>query len=674
MKISAKNPGLSELDELCIQTIRFLSVDAIQKAKSGHPGMPMGMAPAAYVLWTKHLKYNPANPQWETRDRFVLSAGHGSMLLYSLLHLTGYRLSLEELKNFRQWGSKTPGHPEYEPEVGIEVTTGPLGQGISNAVGMAIAQKYLASYFNREGLPIIDYTIYVIAGDGDLEEGVSAEASSLAGHLGLNNLIVIYDDNHITIDGDTELSFTEDSAKRYKAYGWNVLVVEGDGNDMEAFEKALKKAKREKNRPSLIKLRTHIAYGSPNKQDTASAHGAPLGEDEIRLIKENFGWDPEKSFVVPDEVLAHMRKAVDRGKRAERKWNKMFEKYAQDYPEPAQQFRDAAAGKLSVNLDELLPKFEAGSSIATRKASGKVLDAVMPELPLLLGGSADLTPSNLTKFEGVEDFQTNKPDGRYIRYGVREHAMGAIMNGISVSGLARAYGGTFLVFSDYMRPAIRMAAMSKYPTIFVFTHDSIGVGEDGPTHQPVEQLASLRAIPNLLVFRPADANETTQAWKYALEHRDRPVALLLTRQGLGVLDQDKYGSAANLIKGAYVLVKADKPDVLLLATGSEIGVALCAAEGLAAEGISAQVVSMPCWELFEKQSQEYKDSVIPPETKARVGIEAGVEQGWGKYLGDKGIFIGMSSFGASAPGKICFEKFGITVERVLEAAKKSMEG
>jgi transketolase len=545
MKVSVKNPGLSELDELCIQTIRFLSVDAIQKANSGHPGMPMGMAPAAYVLWMKHLKYNPANPQWETRDRFVLSAGHGSMLLYSLLHLTGYGISLEELKNFRQWESKTPGHPECNLEVGIEVTTGPLGQGISNAVGMAIAQKHLASYFNQDGFPVIDYMIYVIAGDGDLEEGVSAEACSLAGHLGLDNLIVIYDDNHITIDGDTELAFTEDSAKRYKAYGWNVIVVDGDGNDMESFEKALKKAKREKNRPSLIKLRTHIAYGSPNKQDTAGAHGAPLGEDEIKLVKERFGWDGEKSFVVPDEVLAHMRKAVDRGKRAERKWNKMFEKYAEAYPELAQQFRDAAAGKLSVKLDELLPRFEAGSSIATRKASGKVLGAVMPKLPLILGGSADLTPSNLTKFEGVEDFQKDKRSGRYIRYGVREHAMGAIMNGISVSGMARAYSGTFLVFSDYMRPAIRIAAMSKYPTIFVFTHDSIGVGEDGPTHQPVEQLASLRAIPNLLVFRPADANETAEAWKFALEYKDGPVALLLTRQGLPVLDQNKYGSATN---------------------------------------------------------------------------------------------------------------------------------
>ncbi len=672
MKVSVKNPGLSELDELCIQTIRFLSVDAIQKANSGHPGMPMGMAPAAYVLWTKHLRYNPANPQWATRDRFVLSAGHGSTLLYSLLHLTGYRLSLEELKNFRQWESKTPGHPECRPELGVEVTTGPLGQGISNAVGMAIAEKYLASYFNRDGFPIIDYMIYVIAGDGDLEEGVSAEASSLAGHLGLDNLIVIYDDNHITIDGDTKLAFTEDSAKRYKAYGWNVEVVAGDGNDMESFEKALKKAKREKNRPSLIKLRTHIAYGSPNKQDTAGAHGAPLGEDEIKLVKEKFGWDGEKSFVVPDEVLAHMRKAVEKGAVAEVLWNKMFDEYTKRHPELAQQFRDGAAGKLGVDFDELLPKFEAGSSVATRKASRKVLDAVMPKCPLVLGGSADLTPSNLTKFEGAEDFQQSNRNGRYIRYGVREHAMGAIMNGISVSGLTRAYGGTFLVFSDYMRPAIRMAAMSKYPTIFVFTHDSIGVGEDGPTHQPVEQLASLRAIPNLLVFRPADANETAAAWKFALEYKDGPVALLLTRQGLPVLDQNKYGSAVNLRKGAYVLVGTDKPDVLLLASGSEISVALDARERLADDGISASVVSMPCWELFEKQEQAYKDSVLPPETKARVGIEAGVELGWGKWLGDKGIFIGMSSFGASAPGKVCFEKFGITVEKTIEAAKKSM--
>lgn len=672
MSVSKKNPGLSELDELCIHTIRFLSAEAVQKANSGHPGMPIGMAPAAYVLWTKYIKHNPANPKWHNRDRFVLSAGHGSVLLYSLLHLAGYDLSLDELKNFRQWGSKTPGHPEYDPELGVEVTTGPLGQGISNAVGMAIAQKYLANYFNREGFPIIDYKIYVIASDGDLQEGVASEACSLAGHLGLDNLIVVYDDNHISIDGNTELSFTEDRAKRYEAYGWNVQEVKGDGNDMAAFEKALKNAGKEKQRPTLIKLRTHIAYGSPNKQDTAGAHGSPLGDDEIRLMKENCGWDPDTSFYVPEEVSAYMQEIAAKGAEAEDSWNKMFADYAKAYPDLAGQFRGAAEGKVGINLDEILPKFEAGSSVATRKASGKVLDAVMPKLPLIMGGSADLTPSNNTRFTDAKDFQKDARDGRYIHFGIREHAMGAIINGISVSGLLRAYGGTFLVFSDYMRGAIRVAALSKYPSMFVFTHDSVGVGEDGPTHQPVEHVASLRTMPNLLVFRPADTNETAQAWKYVLENRDGPAALLLTRQGLAVLDQDRYGSAENVIKGAYVLVSANKPEVLLLASGSEVGIAVGAAEKLAAEGITAQVVSMPCWELFEKQSQEYKDSVIPPLVKARVGIEAGVELGWSKWLGEKGIFIGMSSFGASAPAKVCFDNFGITVDNVLKAAKKSI--
>jgi transketolase len=672
MKGSPKNQGLSELDELCIQTIRFLSMEAVQKANSGHPGMPMGMAPAAYVLWTRHMNYNPANPRWHNRDRFVLSAGHGSVLLYSLLHLTGFDISLDELKNFRQWASKTPGHPEYNPQCGIEVTTGPLGQGISNAVGMAIAEKYLASYFNRDGFPVIVYKIYVIASDGDLQEGVASEASSLAGHLGLDNLIVVYDDNHISIDGNTALSFTEDRAKRYKAYGWNVQEISGDGNNMVAFEKALNNAKQEKQRPTMIKLRTHIAYGSPNLQDTAKSHGSPLGDDEIRLIKERFAWDPDKSFHVPKEALNHMRKAIGKGKYAETTWDKMFAEYDKAHPELAQQFRDAAAGKLPVNLDELLPNFEPGTAMATRKASGKVLDALMPTLPLIFGGSADLTPSNNTEFAGARAFQKNSRDGRYIHYGIREHAMGAIMNGISVSGLTRAYGGTFLVFSDYMRGAIRVASLSKYPTIFVFTHDSIGVGEDGPTHQPVEQLAALRAIPNLLVFRPADSNETAQAWKFVLEQRDNPTALLLTRQGLPVIDQEEYGSAANLSKGAYVLVGADKPDVLLLASGSEVSIAVEASEKLAAEKIAAQVVSMPCWKLFEKQDKEYRDSVLPPSIKARVGIEAGVEQGWSKWLGDKGIFIGMSSYGASAPAKVCFEKFGITTENVIQAAKKAM--
>ena len=672
MSVTKKNPGLSELDELCIQTIRFLSMEAVQKAKSGHPGMPIGMAPAAYVLWAKYMRHNPANPKWHNRDRFVLSAGHGSTLLYSLLHLAGYDISLDELKNFRQWGSKTPGHPEYEPELGVEVTTGPLGQGISNAVGMAIAQKYLANYFNRDGFPVIDYKIYVIASDGDLQEGIASEASSLAGHLGLDNLVVVYDDNHISIDGNTELSFTEDRAKRYEAYGWNVQTVKGDGNDMAAFEKALKNAEKEKHRPTMIKLRTHIAFGSPNKQDTSGAHGSPLGDDEIRLMKENYGWDPEKSFYVPEEVLAYMQEIAAKGTEAEKTWETMFADYAKAHPELAGQFRDAAEGKLGVNLDEIMPKFEAGSSVATRKASGAVLGALMPKLPLVLGGSADLTPSNNTHFADAKDFQKDARDGRYLRFGIREHAMGAILNGISVSGLLRAYGGTFLVFSDYMRGAVRVAALSKYPSIFVFTHDSIGVGEDGPTHQPVEHLASLRVIPNLVVFRPADANETVQAWKYVLENRDGPAALLLTRQGLTVLDQEKYGSATNVSKGAYVLVSADKPDILLLASGSEVGLAVEAAEKLSAEGITSQVVSMPCWELFEKQSQEYKDSVIPPQIKARVGIEAGVELGWSKWLGDNGIFIGMSSFGASAPAKICFEKFGITVDNVVTAAKKSI--
>jgi transketolase len=669
MSASVKNSGLSELDELSIQTIRFLCVDMVEKAKSGHPGMPMGMAPAAYVLWDRHLKHSPSNPRWHNRDRFVLSAGHGCVLLYSLLYLTGYEMSLDELKNFRQWASKTPGHPEYDPHRGIEVTTGPLGQGISNAVGMAIAQKYLANYFNRDGFPIIDYKIYVIASDGDLQEGVASEASSLAGHLGLDNLIVIYDDNHISIDGPTELAFTEDRAGRFKAYGWYVQELGGDGNDMALFEKALENAKKEKARPSIIKLRTHIAYGSPNKQDNAEAHGAPLGEDEIRLIKERFGWAPDKTFYVPEQVLAHTRKAVEKGKKDESAWDKMFAEYAKKYPDLARQFWDAATGKLRFNLDEILPKFEPGKSVATRKASGMVLDALMPKLPLVLGGSADLTPSNNTKFAGAKPFQKDARDGRYVHYGVREHAMGAIMNGIAVSGLVRAYGGTFMVFSDYMRPAIRVAALSKYPTIFVFTHDSIGIGEDGPTHQPVEQIAALRAMPNLIVIRPADANETAQAWKFALGYRDGPVALLFTRQGQPVIDQGKYASATNLIKGAYVLVAPEKPDVLLLASGSEVHIALQAAEKLASEDISAQVVSMPSWQLFEKQDKEYRDLVIPPNVKARVGIEAAVELGWHKWLGDKGVFIGMSSFGASAPGKVCFQKFGITAENVINAAK-----
>jgi transketolase len=586
-------------------------------------------------------------------------------------------MTLDDLMNFRQWGSKTPGHPEYHPDLGIEVTTGPLGQGISNAVGMAIAEKHLASHFNREGLPVVDYKIYVIASDGDLEEGISSEASSLAGHLGLDNLIVVYDDNHISIDGHTEISFTEDVAKRYKAYGWNVIEVSGDGNDMAAFEKAIKKAKRAKDRPTLIKLRTHIAFGCPTKQDTAEAHGAPLGEEEIKLTKQNFGWDPEKTFSVPDGVLEHTRKAVEKGKRAEASWQRLFKKYAQAHPQLAEQFQNGLEGKITVDIDQLLPKFDPfkegkPNAVSTRSASGKTLDALMPQVPCVMGGSADLTPSNNTRWKDVKDFQKDARDGRYLRFGIREHGMGAILNGISVSGLARAFGGTFLTFSDYMRGSVRLAALSHYPSIFIYTHDSIGLGEDGPTHQPVEHFAALRAIPNLLVIRPADANETAQAWKFILQYREGPVALLLTRQNVPVIDRSKCASAENLAKGAYVLIGTDNPDVLLLATGSEVSLALAAYERLAAEGVKARVVNMPCWELFEKQGKEYRDSVLPPAVKARVAVEAGVEQGWGKWLGSNGTFIGMHSFGASAPYKICYEKFGITADAVVAAAKKQL--
>ncbi|MBN1786763.1 MAG: transketolase [Sedimentisphaerales bacterium] len=659
------NPGLNELDEKCIQTIRFLSMDGVQKAKSGHPGMPMGMAPAAYVLWTRHMRHNPANPKWLGRDRFVLSAGHGSMLLYSLLYLTGYDVSLDDLKNFRQWGSKTPGHPEFGHTPGVEATTGPLGQGISNSVGMAIAQKYLSAYFDKDGSNLFDYKIYVIAGDGDLQEGVASEACSLAGHLGLGNLIVIYDDNHISIDGNTKLSFTEDRAKRFEAYGWNVQIVDGDGNDMASFEKALKKAQNQKDKPNIINLRTHIGYGSPNFQDTHTAHGAPLGEDEIKLIKKNFGWDPEKTFVVPDEVLEHMQKEKDKGSALEKEWNDKFEKYSQQNPELAELINNPYPQITD------LPTFPP-EPLSTRKASGATLDMLMPKMPLVLGGSADLTPSNNTRYKGVEDFQKDNPTGRYIRYGVREHGMAAIMNGIGMSELLRAYGGTFFCFSDYMRPAVRVAAMSGYRTIFVFTHDTIGLGEDGPTHQPVEHIAALRLIPKILVLRPADANETAYAWKIALEHTEGPVALLLTRQNITTFDRTKYPAAANIEKGAYVFVKADKPDVIIIGVGSEMEIAVKAAEKLAAENIKAQVVNFASWELFEKQDKAYRNSVLPASIKARVAVEAGVEMGWSKYIGDAGEFVGMHSFGISAPYKVCYEKFGITADAVAAAAKKSI--
>ena len=672
-----RHAGVTELDELCINTIRTLSMDAVQKAKSGHPGMPMGMAMPAYALWTRHLRHNPRNPKWANRDRFVLSNGHGCMLLYSLLHLTGYDLSLDEIKNFRQFGSKTPGHPEYGHTAGVEVTTGPLGQGISNAVGMAIAEKYLAAHFNRDGFPIIDYKIYVFLGDGCLEEGVSSETSSLAGHLGLNNIIAIYDDNLITIDGETSLSFSEDVAKRYEAYGWSVITVGGDGNDIVTFEKALKTAQQETNRPTMIKLRTHIGYGSPNKQDSHDAHGSPLGDEEIALTKKRYGWDPEKKFFIPEESLKVFREEVKKGETRENEWKKLFERYASAHPDLAKEFTVAAARKLPSNWEQIwsesAPKFEAGTSLATREAQGKTLDAIMPRLPLVLGGSADLTPSNNTRFKGVEDFSKKNRHGRYIRFGVREHGMGSIMNGIAVSDLLIPYGATFFCFTDYMRPTIRLAALSHYPTIFVYTHDSIGLGEDGPTHQGVEHLASLRAMPDLVVLRPADAYETAYAWKFALEHRNGPTLLALTRQKLPVLDQSKYGKATGLYKGAYVVTGAEKPQVILMGSGSEVSLAMKAHEQLAKEGIQSRVVSMPSWELFEKQDQAYKESVFPSGVKARVAVEAGVQLGWERFIGDGGMFVGMSSFGTSAPYEKAYEHFGITVEAVVAAAKKVLK-
>lgn len=659
---------LSELDQLCINTIRFISADAIQKANSGHPGLPMGVAGLAYRLFSQYLMFNPENPQWLNRDRFVLSAGHGSALLYTVLHLCGYDISLDDLKDFRQLNSKTPGHPEYGHTPGVEATTGPLGQGISNAVGMAVAAKYLASYYNRPDFNLIDHNVYVLSGDGCLQEGVASEACSLAGHLGLNNLIVVYDDNKITIDGGTEISFSEDVAKRFEAYGWYVQEISGDGHDLGSFSQAIENAQAEMDRPSLIKFETVIGYGSPNKQGTSGVHGSPLGEEEMKLARQNLGWTYD-AFQIPDQARSVFTAAADKGKKAEAEWNELFKAYEKAHPELAASLQDAIQGKLPDGWENALPAFEAGTSVATRVASGKFLEAVMPQLPMVIGGSADLTPSNNTKFSEAKVFQKDQPDGRYIHYGVREHAMGAIMNGISLSGLLRAYGATFLCFSDYMLPAIRVAALSSYPSIFVFTHDSIGLGEDGPTHQPVEHVSYLRAMPGLILFRPADANETVAAWKYALENRDCPVAFALTRQGLPVLDQSKYGSADQVVKGGYILIPEENPDLLLIASGSEVALAIQAHEQLAKDGVRAQVVSMPSCELFDQQPEAYRQRVLPDSVKARIVIEAGIKRGWEGYMGDSGQFVGMDGFGASAPAKQLFDLFGITLDAVLEAAR-----
>jgi transketolase len=661
----------TELDRLCVNTIRCLAMDGVEKAKSGHPGMPMGAAPMAYVLWTRHLKHHPQKPKWPNRDRFVLSAGHGSMLLYSLLHLTGYDLARDELQQFRQWGSRTPGHPENTLVEGIEMATGPLGQGFATGVGMAMAQKYLAARFNRDGHDLVDYRIYAIVSDGDLMEGVSHEAASLAGHLGLDNLIYLYDDNHISIEGPTDLAFTEDVQKRFDAYGWLTLRVP-DGNDLEAIDQAIRAAKAQKGKPALILIRTHIAFGAPHAQDTAEAHGAPLGEEEVRLTKKAYGWPTEEKFFIPPEALSEFRKCVARGSEAEAAWQQKLDACRKAAPDLAAEWDRYVLGELPAGWKEKLPVFKpADGALATRQASGKVLAAIAPALPTLVGGSADLAPSNNTYLKGLGDFSKGNYGARNFHFGVREHAMGAALNGMALSGLI-PYGGTFLVFSDYARPALRLAALMEARSIFVFTHDSIFLGEDGPTHQPVEHLASLRVIPHLMVLRPADANETAVAWRIAIEHRGGPVALLLTRQGLPILDRNRYASAEGVERGAYVLADASgtTPQVLLLASGSEVSVAVEAHEKLAAEGIASRVVSMPSWDLFEKQPQAYRDEVIPPAVSVRVAIEAASPFGWERYIGPKGAVLGLNRFGASAPYKVLAEKFGLTPADVIRRAKE----
>ena len=655
------------IDDLCINTIRTLSMDAVQKANSGHPGAPMGLAPAAYVLWTRVMKHNPENPGWLDRDRFVLSAGHASMLLYSLLHLSGYAVSLDDIKNFRQWNSKTPGHPEFGHTPGVETTTGPLGQGFANAVGMAMAERHLAARFNSPGHEIVDHYTYMICGDGDMMEGISSEAASLAGHLGLGKLICIYDDNDISIEGSTEIAFTEDVALRFKAYHWHILNVD-DGNDIDAIYNAILAAKAQTGRPSLIVLRTHIAYGSPNKQDTADAHGAPLGEKEVRLTKKCLGMPEDDLFGVPEAVSNHFRQCIETGREAEDGWQEKFQAYNKNFPDMAKKWVDAMSGFLTTGWDEDIPEFSVSDGpIATRAASGKVLNAIASRLPTLIGGSADLAPSTKTYLNASHEFQKDAYDGRNIRFGVREHAMGGIMSGMFLHHGLRPYGGTFLVFADYLRPALRVAAIMKIPVIYVFTHDSIAVGEDGPTHQPVEHLASLRAIPGITVIRPADASETAQAWRQAIKTTTGPVTLILSRQKLPVLKSNVIKDG--LTKGAYVLADCDgKPDIILIGTGSEVHIILEAKARLLEKGVAARVVSMPSWELFEKTSQKYKDRVLLPDVQTRLAVEAGSPMGWCRYVGTRGAVIGINSFGASAPGGIVMEKYGFTPDHVVEKA------
>jgi len=667
-----KHAAPGSLDEVCVNTIRFLAADAVQRANSGHPGMPMGMAGPAYVLWTRHLKHNPADPSWPDRDRFVLSAGHGSMLLYALLHLTGYDLSLDEIKRFRQLGSRTPGHPEHGLTPGVETTTGPLGQGLGNAVGMAMAEAFLAARYNSPEHSIVDHYTYVIAGDGDMMEGISHEAASLAGHLGLGKLIVLYDDNHISIEGATSLAFGDDTCARFAAYGWHTQRV-GDANDLEAVDAALTAAKEVTDRPSLICVRSHIGYGAPHKQDTAAAHGEPLGIDELRAAKENLGWPVEPMFLVPEAALAHFREALAKGAAAQAAWRERFAAWQSAHPELAREWERALARELAAGWDADLPVFTpADGPLATRSAAGKALNAIAPHVPTLIGGSADLAPSTDTFMRDAGEFEPGQRQGRNVHWGVREHGMAAALNGMTLHGGVFAFGATFFVFTDYMRPALRLGGLMELPVIYVLTHDSVGLGEDGPTHQPVEQLAMMRATPHWTIIRPADANEAVVAWRVALTHRGGPVGLVLSRQKLPVIDRSRYAAAEGVTRGAYVLADAPagkQPVVIILATGSEVHLALAAHERLLAEGIGARVVSMPSWEIFAAQDPAYQESVLPPAIDKRLAVEAGVSFGWRKWVGDQGEIIGLDRFGESAPGDQVMTDLGFTVEHVYQRAK-----
>jgi len=679
-----------DLDQQCINTLRFLSVDMVQKANSGHPGLPLDAAPMAYVLWTKHMKFHPADPHWPDRDRFVLSAGHGSALLYSLLHVTGYDLSLDDIKQFRQWGSKAPGHPEYGHTPGVEVTTGPLGQGLANAVGMAIGEAQLAATYNRDGHTVIDHRTWAIVSDGDLMEGVASEAASLAGHLKLGKLVCLYDDNYVTLAAGTDITFSEDRARRFEAYGWQTIKVD-DGNDVAAIDRALNDAVADTARPTLILVRTHIGYGSP-KQDSYKAHGSPLGVDDVKATKENLGWPTAPDFLVPEPALRHFHEAGQRGAQAQSEWNSRLDGYAKAFPELAAELRGRLRGELPEGWDADIPSFDADpKGLATREAGGKVMNAIAPHLPALFGGSADLDSSTFTNLKGFGDFNpaatkgldTQGSDsagwsnaGRNLHFGVREHAMGAIVNGLAVHGGFIPYGSTFLIFSDYMRPAIRLAALMGVHAIHVFTHDSIALGEDGPTHQPIEQLASLRAIPNLVLIRPADANETAVAWKVALATTGKPVLFALSRQKLPTLDRSRCASADGLRQGAYVLRDAkdgQKPALILIASGSEVDLIVQAAEQLEGRGIAVRCVSMPSWELFEAQSQAYRDEVLPPDVTARLAVELGVAQGWQRYTGAHGDMLGIDRFGASAPAEVLLREYGFTVENVVQRAKALLQ-